>query len=352
MKWLDEEAKGVNVMIRNALTTFKGVAEKKMNEPWDKIAQAIDRKFKTTLRNAKNVAALKITGLAIVIVVAAALTIAASVLGALWRRRPASAWLPASAWRSAASRRCVGQDLRHLILEQVESQDGRGELEEERRGAEGSARVRGEEAAQDEPGRLARAERQSQALLCQHQGQARRRGGVDQVDLGVDGDHAARRRKGGHAEIAIEQKLQGLEKQLAAEQDKKKAAELKKLRDAGIKKIFDSRLARENNRLYLRPYTALTTEGATLLAAQEKLTSAALGAFLVKLNDLANSKEMDTLTSVGQVGADFLKALISFKAELGPVKRLAGAHPKGPSVAGRPGRGAIHRGRWRRQRRR
>jgi hypothetical protein len=83
LTWLDEEAKGANVMIRNALTTFKGVAEKKMNELWDKIAQAVDKKFKTTLRNAKIVAALKITGLAIVIVAAAALTLAASVLGAL-----------------------------------------------------------------------------------------------------------------------------------------------------------------------------------------------------------------------------------------------------------------------------
>jgi hypothetical protein len=83
LKWLDEEAKGANVMIGNALAAFKGVAEKKMNELWGKIAEAVDKTFKTTLRNAKIVATLKITGLAIVIVVAAALTIAASVLGAL-----------------------------------------------------------------------------------------------------------------------------------------------------------------------------------------------------------------------------------------------------------------------------
>ena len=54
-----------------------------MNELWIKVAQAVDKKFKTTLRNAKIVAALKIAGLAIVIVAAAALTITASVLGAL-----------------------------------------------------------------------------------------------------------------------------------------------------------------------------------------------------------------------------------------------------------------------------
>jgi hypothetical protein len=118
--------------------------------------------------------------------------------------------------------------------------------------------------------------------------------------------------KGGLAEIAIEQRLQGLEKQLAAEADKKKAAELKKHCDAGIKKIFDARVARENTRLYLRRYAALTNEGATLLASEEKLTSAALGAFLTKINDLANSKEMETLISVSKAGADFLKALIKF----------------------------------------
>ena len=120
--------------------------------------------------------------------------------------------------------------------------------------------------------------------------------------------------KGGQAELAIEQKLQGLEKQLATEQDKKKAAELKKLCDAGIRKIFDSRVARENTRLYLRRYAALTNEGATLLASEGKLTSAALGSFLMKINDLANSKEMDTLISVGKAGAEFLNALINFKA--------------------------------------
>jgi hypothetical protein len=316
LKWLDEEAKGANVMIRNALTTFKGVAEKKMNELWDKIAQAVDRKFKTTLRNARIVAALKITGLAIVIVVAAALTIAASVLGAL--AAPTGVGLAAGvglalggiATIAAASAKIYGiyssnwpnhKTAAANLKKNVEALKEALEYEEKKllktsQGASLGPKEKAKLFFANTKGKRADVAASIKSIS------------VWTATMLQDVE------KGGQAEIAIEQKLQRLEKQLAAEQDRNKAAELKKLCDEGIKKIFDSRVARENTRLYLGRYTALTNEGATLLAAEEKLTSAALGAFLVKLNDLANSKEMDTLISVGKAGADFLKALIGFQA--------------------------------------
>ena len=63
---------------------------------------------------------------------------------------------------------------------------------------------------------------------------------------------------------------------------------------------LDKQLAAEQN------------EGATLLASEDKLTSAALGGLLMKINDPANSKEVETLISVGKAGGEFLKALIKF----------------------------------------
>ena len=108
--------------------------------------------------------------------------------------------------------------------------------------------------------------------------------------------------------------MQALETQLAAEKDQKKAAELKKLCAAGVKKIFDSRLARENTRLYLRRYTVLTNEGTTLLATEDKTTSAVLGGFLARLQELAASEKVETLVAVGKSAAEFMKALIEFKA--------------------------------------
>jgi hypothetical protein len=314
LKWLDEEVKGANVMIRNALATFKSVAEKKMSELWAKIAEAIDKKFKTTLRNAKVIAALKITGLAIVIVAAAALTIAGAILGAL--AAPTGVGLVAGvgialsgiATIAAASAKIYGvytanwpnhKTAAAALKKSVETLKEALEYEEKKllKTSQGVALGPKEKAKlffANTKGRRADVAESIKTIA------------VWTATMLQDVE------KGGQAEIAIESKLQALEKQLASEQDKKKTAELKKLCDAGIKKIFESRVARENTRLYLRRYAALTNEGATLLASEDKLGSTALGSFLVKINELANSKEMDALISVGKAGADFLKTLVKF----------------------------------------
>ncbi len=314
VKWLEEEAKGANVMIRNALTTFQGVAEKKMNELWLKIADTIDKKFKTTLRNAKIVAALKITGLVIVIIVAAALTIAGTILGGL--AAPTGIGLAAGigiavggiATIAAASAKIYGAYTANWPNHKTAAASLKKSVEALK------------EAVDYEEKKLLKT---SQGATLGPKEKAKlffgnTKGKRDDVAASIKSIAVWTAtmlqdvEKGGQAELAIEAKLQGLEKQLAAEQDKKKAAELKKLCDASVKKIFESRVARENTRLYLRRYAALTNEGAALLASEDKLTSAALGSFLMKINDLANSKEVETLISVGKAGGEFLKALVKF----------------------------------------
>ncbi|HWK84994.1 MAG TPA: hypothetical protein VNS61_14785 [Caldimonas sp.] len=315
LKWLDEEAKGANVMIRNALTTFKGVAEKKMNELWAKIADAVDRKFKTTLRNAKIVAALKIAGLAIVIVAAAALTIAAGVLGAL--TAPTGVGLAAGvglalggiATIAAAAAKIQGVYTTHWPNHKTAAANLKKAAETLKEAIEYEEKKllktsQGASLGPKEKARLFFGNTQGKRAALAESIKAI---SVWTATMLQDVE------KGGQAELAIEKQLQQLEKRLASEQDKKKAAELQKLCAASVKKIFDSRVARENTRLYLRRYAALTNEGAALLASEEKLSSAALGAFLARIQELANSQEMDTLIAVGKSGAEFLKALIAFQ---------------------------------------
>jgi hypothetical protein len=315
LKWLDEEAKGANVMIRNALTTFKSVAEKKMNELWAKIADAVDGKFKTTLRNARIVAALKITGLAIVIVAAAALTIAAGVLGAL--TAPTGVGLAAGvglalggiATIAAASAKIQGVYTTHWPNHKTAAANLKKAAETLKEAIEYEEK----KLLKTSQGASLGPKEKAKLFFGSTQG---KRAALAESIKAISVWTATMLQdveKGGQAELAIEKQLQQLEKRLASEQDKKKAAELQKLCAASVKKIFDSRVARENTRLYLRRYAALTNEGAALLASEEKLSSAALGAFLARIQELANSQEMDTLIAVGKSGAEFLKALIAFQ---------------------------------------
>ena len=316
LKWLEEEAKGANVMIRNALSTFKTVAEKKMNELWLKIAQAVDKKFKTTLRNAKIVAALKITGLAIVIVAAAALTIAAGVLGAL--TAPTGVGLVAGvglALGGIATIAAASAKIRAVYSANWPNhKTAAATLKKTAEALREAVEYEEKKLLKTSQGAKLGPKEKAKLFFANTKGkradlaEAIKTVSVWTVTMLQDVE------KGGKAELGIEQKLQELEKQLALEKDKKKAAELHKLCAAGVKKIFDSRVARENTRVYLRRYTVLTNEGAILLAAEDKMSSAALGSFLSRIQELANSQEMDTLISVGKSGAEFLKALIAFKA--------------------------------------
>ncbi len=79
--WLDEEAKGANVMIKNAIKTLESLVGKKAREVYEKAAKAIDKEYKTKLTKMKVKAGLKIFTHVTLILVAGALGIAASVAG-------------------------------------------------------------------------------------------------------------------------------------------------------------------------------------------------------------------------------------------------------------------------------
>lgn len=315
VKWLTEEAKGANVMIGNAIATFKGISEKKMDELWGKVAAAIDKKFKTAIQKQKLIAVVKIGALVLVIVVAAALTIAASVLaavaaptgvglvGGIGLALGGIASIAAAAakiydvysnnWPNHKSAAVTLKKKAEALKEAIEY--------EEKKFLKTS---QGASLGPKEKAKLFFANTKSKR---DELAEAVKSITIWTATMLQDVE------KGGKAELMLEQKLQELEKQLAAEKDKKKAAELKTACDGCVKTIFKSRVARENTRLYLRRYTTLTNEGTALLASEDKLTSATLGSFLAKVMDLGNSKEMEVLITVGKASADFLKTLIKLK---------------------------------------
>jgi hypothetical protein len=313
--WLTEEAKGANVMIGNALTTFKGVAEKKMTEVWNKIAAVVDAKFKTSLRNAKIVAGLKITGLVIVIVLAAALTIAASVLGAL--TAPTGIGLAAGVGLALGGIATIAAASSKIYAVYSSNwpnhKTAAANLKKTAEALKEALEYEEKKAQKTSQGASLGPKEKAKLFFGNTKG---KRAEVVAAIKTVSTWTASMLQdveKSAQLELAIEAKLQELEKKLTTEKDKKKADELKKQCEAGVKKIFESRVARESTRNYLRRYAKLTDEGATLLVSDEKLTPAALGGFLKRLSDQANSKEMETLISVGKAGADFLKALVKFQ---------------------------------------
>ena len=79
--FIQEEGKGANHMIQRAVEGFQIVAEKKMRELWLKAAEIVDKKLKTNLRAAKIKAGFTMAGLAVAVVVTAAVGIAAAVAG-------------------------------------------------------------------------------------------------------------------------------------------------------------------------------------------------------------------------------------------------------------------------------
>jgi len=80
-KWLAEEAKGANVMIANAIKTLESLANIRAKKVYAQAAEAVDKKFKTHLRNQKVKVGVKIAGHVTLILVAGALAIAAGVAG-------------------------------------------------------------------------------------------------------------------------------------------------------------------------------------------------------------------------------------------------------------------------------
>ena len=311
-KWLDEEAKGANVMIAGAIMTFEGIAQKKMNELWVKIAAVVDKKFKTTISKAKLIAAVKITGLVILIVAAAAVTIAAAVLGAasgvgvlagiaVALGGIATIASAASKINDAYANNWPNHKTAAATLKKkVEAMQEAVAYEEKKllKTSQGATLGPKEKAKLFFANTKAKRAELSEAISSI---------AVWTASMLQDVE------KGGKAELMLEQKLEEIEAKLKTETDKKKAAVFTKACTGCIKTISDSRIARTSTRLYLERYIALTNEGTALLATEDKLTAAALGGFLGKIVTLGQSKQMETLIAVGKSSADFLKTLIKLK---------------------------------------
>lgn len=81
--WLDAKAKDPNFVmsLNNAMATMKDLMEKKAQEIYDKSAEAVDKKFKTTISRAKKKAAAKVAAYVGVVLVSGALTVLAAGAG-------------------------------------------------------------------------------------------------------------------------------------------------------------------------------------------------------------------------------------------------------------------------------
>lgn len=79
--WLEEECKGANIMIKNAIKTFEATVKSRAEKMYENAATAVDKKYKSDLRKRKFKAALKIGAHVTLILVVGALAIAATATG-------------------------------------------------------------------------------------------------------------------------------------------------------------------------------------------------------------------------------------------------------------------------------
>lgn len=315
--WMTEEAKGANVMIANALRTFEGIVEKKAEEIWDAVSKQVDKKFKDILKKAKFAAAAKITGLAILIVGAAAMTVAASVFAAL--AAPTGVGTVAGVGLALGGIATVVAAAKKIYdvysANWPDHKTAAGDVKKSAEALKEALEYEEKKAAKVSQGATLGPKEKAKLFFGNTKGKRKdleaaiTRLSVFTVTMMQDIE------KGAKAEEGLAAKLDELDKAMAKETDKKKLADMKKVSDACVKNIFDSRVKRENARLYLKRYTALAAEGQALVATEDKLTPSAVGGFLATLADLAGSKEVEVLIDYGKAGAELFKALLKFTAK-------------------------------------
>lgn len=314
MKWLSEEAKGANVMIKNALLTFEGVCQKYMLELWAKVGAAIDKKFKTAIAKAKAKAVLKIVGLSIIIVAAAALTIAGAVLAAL--AAPTGVGLVAGLGLAAGGIATVAGAISQIygvvdktwpdhkkaaknVRDKIESLRTALIYEEDKMKKE----KRGDKLGPKEKLKL---------LLGNTKGKQKDLNDALKALAMWTGKMLIDIDKTGDAEIKLSAKLEQLDEALKKATDPKQVAEIQKQQEAGVKEITKLFRARENARTYLGRYNAVCEEAATVMAAEEKLTASKLGTLSSKVGDLMGSDEMATFITIGKGTVEFMKGFMKF----------------------------------------
>lgn len=314
VQWLSEEAKGANVMIKNALTTFEGVCQKYMLELWTKVAGAIDKKFKSTILKAKVKAVLKIVGLSIVIVAAAALTVAGAVLTAL--AAPTGIGIIAGLGLAATGIATVGKAVSEIygVVDKTWPDHKKAA-----KNLRDKVIVLGDALAYEEKkidkesrGEKLGPKEKIKRMLGNVKGKQK---DVEEALKGLSvwtGKMLIDIEKSGQAELKLAEQLHQLEEKLKKAGDPKQVAEIQKQLDDGHKEVTKLFRARENARGYLKRYSDICEEAAKVINAGEQLTTSKLGALAGKIESLMSSKEMDTLITIGKGTVDFMKGFMKF----------------------------------------
>lgn len=311
-EWLDREIEGVNVMIKQALKAFEGVVQKAMNDLWTKVATAIDKKFKSDIKKQKIKAVFKIIGWAGIIVLAAAASIVAGVIGLV------------TAPTGVGTLAAVG-----VILASVATGVTAVKKIYDTYAANWPDHKKSAKLLIEKTQALKEAlEYEEKKLLKTSQGD--KLGPKERMKLFL-GNAAGKRKelesaikdiatwtgsilqdveKDAKASEAFEKQIEEVEAKLKTEKDDKKAAELRKLVDEYVKHMFQKRVKMENARLYLKRYAALVIEGQNIMKDESKLTPSVLGGFLAKLQTMASSDEVGHLITAGKSGAELFKAIL------------------------------------------
>lgn len=317
MQWLSEEAKGANVMIKNALTTFGGVCQKTMVELWTKVGATIDKKFKTALAKAQVKAVLKIVGLSIVIVAAAALTIAGGILAAL--AAPTGVGVVAGIGLAAGGIATIAGAVSQIlgVVDQAWPDHKKSaKVLRDKVIALGDA-LDYEETKSKKEGRGEKLGPKERLKLMLGNVKGKKKDVEDALKALqlFTGKMLLDIEKGGKLEESLSARLTQLEDELKKATDPKQIAEIKKQHADALKKITQLFNARENARIYLGRYTAICEEGSALMLTPEKMTSSMLGTLSAKIQNLMNSKEMETFISIGKGTAEFMKGFLKFAAK-------------------------------------
>jgi hypothetical protein len=314
MQWLSEEAKGANVMIKNALSTFEGVCQKYMLELWAKVGATIDKKFKTAITKAKVKAVLKIVGLSIVIVAAAALTIAGAILAAL--AAPTGVGLIAGLGLAAGGIATIASAVGQIygVVDKTWPDHKKAAKNVRDKLIVLKDALVYEEAKMDKKsdGTKLGPKEKLKLLLGNVKGKQKDvNDGLKALAMWT-GKMLIDIEKSGQAELKLETKLDELDELLKKATDEKQIADIKKQQAAGVKEIFALRGARENARRYLKRYSEICDEAIKVMAEEEKLTASKLGTVVSKIEAVMASKEMETLITVGKGTVEFMKGFMKF----------------------------------------
>jgi len=314
MQWLSEEAKGANVMIKNALSTFEGVCQKYMLELWAKVGASIDKKFKTAITKAKVKAVLKIVGLSIVIVAAAALTIAGAILAAL--AAPSGVGIIAGLGLAAGGIATIASAVGQIygVVDKTWPDHKKAAKNVRDKLIVLKDALVYEEAMMDKKsdGTKLGPKEKLKLLLGNVKGKQKDvNDGLKALAMWT-GKMLIDIEKSGQAELKLESKLDELDELLKKATDEKQIADIKKQQAAGVKEIFALRGARENARRYLKRYNEICDEAIKVMAEEEKLTASKLGTVVSKIESVMASKEMETLITIGKGTVEFMKGFMKF----------------------------------------